>query len=233
MKNKFDIKKIKGIKIFGFPSKSDLLQHLDSYSGILIAINAEKILNSSESLKKIINDNLGYSDGIGAVWAMKKNGVIVQKIPGTELWIDIINKFYQTRTFYLIGSRQKIITSVVQKLKKNYDGINILGHRNGFFESQEDYDDLIIDIQIKKPDIVFVAMGSPKQEELMYRLEQINSNCIYMGLGGSFDIYSGLVSRAPNFLIDSNMEWAYRWFRNPFQRTRRMFTLLKFFVSIN
>ena len=79
------------------------------------------------------------------------------------MWLNIISRFYRTKSFYLIGGEQKVIEKTVLKLKKNFDGINILNYRNGFFKNNQQKIDLSNDIKKLKPDFIFVAMGSPIQ----------------------------------------------------------------------
>ena len=75
-----------------------------------------------------------------------------------ELWLDIINNYYKQKTFYLIGGSQEVIVSTVNKLKKDYPGINILNFRNGYVKSDQEKTNIIKDIKKLKPDVVFVAM---------------------------------------------------------------------------
>ena len=93
-------------------------------------------------------------------------------------------------------------------------GINIVGYRNGYLENDEERHALIEDVAAKSPDIVFVAMGSPKQELLMGEMQQ-RHKAIYQGLGGSFDVYTGNVKRAPKWWVDHKVEFAYRFFKEP------------------
>ena len=91
---------LKGIKTFASNSKSEFLKYILKNKQILIAVNAEKIMMSSQETKAIINRNFGYPDGIGAVWALKRKGhKKVFKIAGCELWLDIINHSYKEKTF--------------------------------------------------------------------------------------------------------------------------------------
>ena len=70
-------------------------------------MNAEKILKKDTRLKGIINNNIGYADGVGAVMALKQKGLDAIKIPGSEFWLDIVNRFYKLKSFYIVGSSQK------------------------------------------------------------------------------------------------------------------------------
>ena len=98
---------INGIKTFIPDSNNELIDHAIKHKKILFAINAEKIINSSKSQKSIINENFGYPDGFGAVWELRKRGYkSAKKIAGCDLWLSIIDKYYLSKSFYLIGAKQ-------------------------------------------------------------------------------------------------------------------------------
>lgn len=219
-------KRLRDIYVYGFNKREDLLEYIKDRKTILIAINAEKILKDDSSLHILINQNIGYADGSGAVMALRKKGCEAVKIPGVEFWLDIINKYYNKKSFYLIGSNQKIIEKTVERLTSKFKGLNIVGYRNGFL-SDEDTSDLKHKIVGLKPDVVFVAQGSPKQEFLMKELFEVHP-AIYMGLGGSFDIFSGSKKRAPRIFLKLNLEWLYRLLKEPV-RFGRQRVLLKFY----
>lgn len=211
-------------------SKDHLLNEINNYKGILVAMNAEKILKQDEQLKRLINQNLGYPDGIGAVWALKKSGLATTKIAGAEFWLDIIDEFKSNKSFYLVGASEEVINQTIEKVKNNFPDVNIKGFRNGFIKTEEEKSKLITDIFQKKPDIVFVAMGTPKQEFLMEEMFS-HHKALYMGLGGSFDVYSGNKKRAPEFFINNWLEWFYRLLKEP-TRYKRQIVLLKFFFLV-
>ena len=216
---------INGVKTYAFKSQEDLLDFVAEKKTILIAINAEKILKEDPKLKQIINKNIGYTDGVGAVLALKQKGYPVLKIPGAELWLDIIKKFHNKKTFYLLGSAQDIIDKTIDKLKNEYPSLNIVGYQNGFLK-ECDKGNLIKELKNKKPDVVFIAQGSPRQEFLMDELIK-EYPALYMGLGGSFDVYSGFKKRAPKLFLKFNLEWLYRLLKEPV-RANRQIILLKF-----
>jgi len=223
---------INNIKIYSFQSKSHFLEELGDIKKILIAINAEKIVKEDNRLKEIINNNIGYTDGIGAVIALKGRGVKSVKIPGSEFWLDIIKKYQNTKTFYLIGSSRVVIESTIKRLKQEYPNIKILGYRDGFISNWEKKI-LKIYLRYLKPDIVYIAQGTPKQEFLMDELFKIHP-ALYMGLGGSFDIYAGEKKRAPKIFLNFNLEWLYRLLQEPtrFKRQRKLVKFL-FFLKDN
>lgn len=223
---------LNGVKVHPFKSFDELLNYVTGRKGILVAINAEKILHATDQTRDIINRNIGYCDGIGAVMALKKRGYdSVVKLPGCELWLKIIEALYKEgKSFYLVGSKPNVIETTVNKLKEDYSGINIVNYRDGYIKSPEEKKALIDDIEATKPDVVFVAMGSPKQELLMEEMFQYHP-AIYQGLGGSFDVYTGNVERAPAWWVNHNLEWAYRLIKQP-SRIKRQIHLVRFWILV-
>ena len=217
--------KLRDIYVYAFSSKNELLEFIGDKKQILIAINAEKILNNNLRLHEIINKNIGYTDGIGAVMALKQKGLKATKIAGAEFWLNIIEKFQTERSFYLVGSSDLVINKTVNKLKQDFPSVKIVGYRDGYLK-EGDEKLLIQELKEKKPDVVFVAQGSPRQEYLMDRL-LAEYPALYMGLGGSFDVYSGTKKRAPSFFINYRLEWFYRLLSEP-TRIGRQLVLLKF-----
>lgn len=222
---------VKDIRIYNFSNKNELIEFVDKEKKSLIAINAEKILHATDETSSLINKNIGYADGVGAVWALKKKGFKgAIKIAGAELWIDIVNHFYKSKSFYLIGAKDEVINKTISQLKEEFPGINILGYRNGYIQTDEEQVQLIDKIAKLMPYVVFVAMGSPKQELLMQEMQQ-QHKAVYQGLGGSFDVYTGNVERAPGWWIDNNLEWAYRLFKQP-TRIKRQIHLIRYFFLV-
>ncbi len=218
---------INGVNTYSFSSRNELIDFVSKEKKSLVAINAEKILHTTDQTRSLINKNIGYSDGIGAVWALKKKGFKNSiKIPGCELWLDIVSALSEKKTFYLIGSKQEVIEETVNKLQSEFPKIKIVNYRNGYVKTEEEKRALIADINDKKPDVVFVAMGSPKQELLMQEMLEIHP-AIYQGLGGSFDVYTGHVLRAPQWWVRNNLEWAYRLIKQP-SRIKRQIHLVRF-----
>ncbi|WP_299127640.1 WecB/TagA/CpsF family glycosyltransferase [uncultured Winogradskyella sp.] len=213
-------------------SRDELIDYAFEHKKILVAVNAEKILHATDQSRAIINRNLGYPDGIGAVWALQKKGhKSTVKIPGCELWLNVMAKHFQSKSFYLVGSKQEVIEATVNQLKSDFKGVNICNFRNGYVKTKEEEQDLIEDIKKHQPDVIFVAMGSPKQELLMERMQR-HHKAVYQGLGGSFDVYTGNVKRAPKWWVKNNLEWAYRLISQP-SRIKRQIHLVRFIINLN
>lgn len=225
------VRNINGFKVYGFDSKEKLIEYIKDNPSILIAMNAEKIYAGNEELKRISLNGVGYPDGIGAVKALRIKGVRdAIRIPGSELWLDIISALQCDDSVYLIGATDEIVTSTVNNLTRIYPKLNIAGYRNGFLNE----DDIVMlekDIIEKNPTVVFVAQGSPRQEILMQRL-QLSHQAIYMGLGGSFDVFTGNVKRAPRLFRENGLEWLFRLLSQP-TRIKRQKVLLPFFINLH
>ena len=215
------------ILVYPFTSVDDMMSYIDGRNCILVAVNAEKVVMANDSTRNIINNNIGYCDGVGVVKALKQLGIKnVVKIAGCELWLKLIERYHSNKSFYLVGGKQNVIDDTISKLRTEYPDINIVGYRNGYLKSGDEQDQLISDIKQKKPDFVFVAMGSPKQELLMGKMQKSHP-AIYQGLGGSFDVYTGYVKRAPQWWINHNLEFIYRVLVQP-KRIKRQLHYLKF-----
>lgn len=223
---------IKGVRTSVPSSREELMDYVFEHKTILVAVNAEKIEHATELSKSIINRNVGYPDGVGAVWALKRKGhQNAQKIPGCELWLNIVERYAQTKSFYLVGGEEAVITKTIEKLQSSFPGIRIVGYRNGFLKTEADKQDLIADIALKRPNVVFVAMGSPRQELLMEEMSQ-QHQAVYQGLGGSFDVYAGKVKRAPNWWVNNGLEGVYRTMMEPKKRMMRDVRVMPFFMKM-
>ena len=144
--------------------------------------------------------------------------------------MDIVKKHHKEKSFYLVGGTQNVIEQTLSQLKADFPEITISNFRNGFLKTEEEKAALLEDIKSKKPDVVFVAMGSPKQEKLMQEMQEIHE-AVYQGLGGSFDVYTKNVLRAPKWWVENNLEWAYRLVKQP-KRIIRQVYLLKFYFLL-
>lgn len=207
--------KLNNVEFFAFPTKKHIIEYLSKINhGILFAVNARKIMTSPDFIKDAISSNIGYIDGKGAIWAARHMGYKdkMARIPGVELWLEII-KSYPEKKYYFLGAKEETIVATTKKLKKEYNNLNIVGFRNGYF-SNEELPAIITEIVSKKAEIVFVALGSPKQEKIMIEMLK-QHKALYMGLGGSFDVYSGNVKRAPVFFQKLGLEGPYRFISNP------------------
>lgn len=201
------------------------------------------ISGNPEVLYNGLNDRILYSnftsenaiiipDGIGTVLAAKViKKPVKEKIAGIEVMEEIIKKCEKIgESIYLVGAKEEILQACIEKLKNKYPKLKIIGSHNGYFDINNcEY--IIKDIKVKKPYALFVAMGSPKQDIFIANNIE-NLPCkVYMGVGGSFDVLSGNIKRAPKWMISLGLEWLYRVAKEPW-RMKRLTCIPKFLIQV-
>ncbi|MBA5850910.1 WecB/TagA/CpsF family glycosyltransferase [Clostridium sp. cel8] len=218
-------------------TKKQLIDYIEKFSKInIVSGNPEVLYNGirNKELFKLFTEKYSViiPDGVGTVLASKLIGVpVAEKIAGIDVMKDIIYKCErEKRSVYLIGAKQNVLEGCIKNLKATYTNLNIVGSHNGYFDLNN-CDDLVEDIKKKNPYAIFVAMGSPRQD--LFISKNINKlPCkIFMGVGGSFDVISGEVKRAPEWMINFGMEWLYRVFKEPW-RIKRLSSIPKFLLKV-
>jgi len=196
-------------------------------SGFAIALNAEKIISMRKNpdVRKILEmATLRYPDGIGVVWALRKKGAECCRIPGCDLWVELMKTAGQKQTkVFLVGAKPDVMAATKAKLTCEF-GVNLVGVQHGYFENEET---LITQIADSGAKVITVAMGSPSQEKFIAKCRDKHPDAFYMGVGGTYDVYVGNVKRAPKWAQKSNLEWFYRAIKQP-HRIFRQFIILKF-----
>ena len=222
------------VKILGFGVDSfsfeQAVEYISSACGQIVTINPEMIdcaLNNDDFAQLINSADLVVPDGIGVEIGLKILGHNVRRIPGIELGMALIKKFSEEgKTVAFVGAKPGVAESAVSSLKSTYKNLNVVYCHDGYFENDEDILNEIISV---KPDLVLVALGSPKQEFFGNKLKKNLENSVIIGLGGSFDVWAGVVERAPKIYQRLGIEWLYRTVREP-KRFKRIFPTLPIFV---
>lgn len=203
--------------------------YINNIKNFIVNINPEIIINNYKNkifIENLNKQNYQIPDGIGIVWASKKlNGNIKNRITGIDLMQKICEKSinYKAKIF-LYGSNVDIAEKAKIELEKKYPGILIVGTCNGFVDEQT----AIKKINKSQADILFVGLGAPKQENfIINNMNNLDNIKIFMPVGGSFDVISKTIKRAPNWIIKINLEWLYRLFKQP-MRLFRQIKLFKF-----
>lgn len=183
----------------------------------LITLNPQIIMAAEKdpSIAKLLHASILIPDSIGILWAAPKK---ITQIPGVELTETLLKS---SLNCYLIGSQPKVLTKLLTQIQAP-----IVGSHHGYFNDDE-LTKIIQDIQTKKPDIILVALGVPKQEHVLIQLSKSLTYGIGIGVGGSFDIISGTKKRAPAWVITCNLEWLYRGLSEP-KRIKTWGYLLQF-----
>ena len=149
------------------------------------------------------------ADGIGVVKGAKLFGIeIPERITGVELSQELIKYCNENnKSMYLFGAKPEVIEKMKDKFKQEYPNIRLLGAENGYVKDKQK---VMEEIAKTNADVILIALGVPLQEKLIYKnLEKFNKG-ILIGVGGSFDVISNSVKRAPKIFIKLNLEWLYR-----------------------
>ena len=215
------------VQVSAFANMAQLLSYIirddgSVYAGSAIAINPEKILTALENpqvLAVIQQADLRYADGIGVVKVMQKRlHRPVERIPGCELWQALMVRAAEYQVpVYLVGAKPEVLTQTRDKLQQL--GVPVVGATDGYFKDEAQ---LLQAIKASGARFVSVAMGSPKQELLIQRIRAVHPDCFYMGVGGTYDVFTGNVKRAPALWCKLNLEWAYRLLAQPSRIGRQL-----------
>lgn len=217
--------------------KASLLEYIKGFEKVnIVSGNPEILFNGlyNEELFDEFNSpqSVIIPDGVGVVLAAKiVKKPVKEKIAGIEVTEDIFKYCEENNeAVYLLGTKQETLEKCVSNLKSKYTKLNICGYRNGFF-NLDSCEDLITEINEKKPYAIFVAMGSPRQEKFISMYMDKLPCRIYMGVGGSFDVFAGELKRAPKWMIKLGIEWLYRVFKEPW-RIKRLWSIPKFLFMV-
>jgi len=187
-------------------------------------VNAGKIVNmhtDPQLRESVVNADIINADGQGVVWASRILGQpLKERVAGIDLMEQLVRIAYLNgyKVFFL-GAKEDIVRSVVDHYSDIYSPDIIAGYRNGYFK-KEDEPGIARQIAESGANILFVAISSPTKENFLFQQrDTLKSVNFIMGVGGSFDVVSGLVKRAPVWMQKAGLEWLYRVYQEP----KRMF----------
>ena len=212
-----------GVDKYSFEEAVNFADH-----GQVITINPEMIDYASKNpeFAQIIKEaELVIPDGIGVQIGLKILGHNVRRIAGIEFARKILDKF-EGQPIAFVGAKPHIIEKAVENLKKENSKFNFVYVQDGYFKDDERVLNEVAECQ---PKVLLAALGSPKQEEFIYKLKSRLPNTLMIGVGGSFDVWSGEVERAPEIYQKMGLEWLYRTLKEP-KRFKRIFPTLPLFV---
>lgn len=191
----------------------------------VFAVNPEKVIaaRANPALRQALSEaDVLIPDGIGVVaaaWLLF--GQKMSRIPGAELMpLLCAMAAADGHSVYLLGAAPGVADRAAQRLTMELPDLKIAGLRHGYFEEAHT-DAVLADIRSAKPTYVFVAFGSPRQELWAHRYKAALGPCIVQTVGGTFDVLSGAISRAPAFFRDNHLEWFFRLASNPARLARQ------------
>ena len=214
------------ISLLDMPGTLSILEDFVADGGPHMLVTADAsgfaIADQDDGLRRIyLTADILTPDSQGVVWALKRAGHQgVRRVSGVDL-VDHIcalsaNKGYK---IFLLGAAPGVAEMAAEKLRLKYPGCNIVGTRHGYFPAEDD--DLVAqEVAPFQPDFLFVAMGIPRQEKFISNTQNVIQAKVAIGVGGSFDVFSGRAKRAPKLVQKAKLEWLWRLLLNPSKMTK-------------
>jgi N-acetylglucosaminyldiphosphoundecaprenol N-acetyl-beta-D-mannosaminyltransferase len=190
-----------------------------------VAINAAKVvkLQRDAQLQEAVHGcELVTADGQAVVWAA---GLLGQPLPERVTGIDLMEAVMSRAPergyrIYLLGAEADVLETAATRIRDLHPGIDLVGCRDGFFVDDEEAE-VAAHIRAARPDVLFVALTTPKKELFLARWRETLDVPFVMGVGGAFDVMAGLRRRAPRIMQRLGLEWAYRLIQDPRHLLRR------------
>lgn len=200
----------------------------------IIAINPEKVMTAQKDplIKDLINSSTyQIADGVGILLASKiRGGAITSRVTGVDMMERLLGfASANGHPVYFYGAKEEVVKKAAENIKTAYPAIQIAGYTNGY---DTDEDGLVARINNSGAKMIFVALGSPKQELWIQRnMPRLPNVQVFQGVGGSFDVFSGTVKRAPLVFRKLGIEWLYRLLKSP-ARLKRQTSLPIFLFKV-
>lgn len=222
---------VMGIPVhWGLNYEDWLLQRHQARQGAhVVTLNAEMAMQADQNpeLKQILcSADLAIPDGAGIVLYLRTQGRHIKRCPGIELAEALLTKLNAEQPVFFLGAAPGVAEQAAQNWRQRKPRLQIAGVQHGYFGhgDQAAVRQTLADLQ---PTVILVALGVPRQEFWIAEARSLCPQAIWIGVGGSFDIWAGLKDRAPAWLGDNNLEWLYRLYQEPW-RWRRMLALPQF-----
>lgn len=193
-----------------------------------VAINAAKLvaMRSDPELRQVVEAcELVTADGQAVVWASRLLG---DPLPGRVAGIDLMHELFalaerQSYSVYILGARAEVLACAVERIREAHPKLEIAGFRDGYFPPSEDRP-VAEEIAACSPDMLFVAISSPRKEHFLGSYREVLNVPFVMGVGGAIDVVAGLTRRAPRLMQRLGLEWLYRLLQEPRRLFRRYLT---------
>ncbi|KXG74446.1 WecB/TagA/CpsF family glycosyltransferase [Thermotalea metallivorans] len=194
-----------------------------------IVMEAQKDPDLLEIMKEA---DLVIPDGIGLIYASKIQGTgLRERVTGVDLMYRILEYCHENhKKIYLLGGKPGVAALAGQNIRNKFPHIAVAGTQDGYFQREEE-GRIVEEINRSGAEILFVALGAPKQEKWIHRHKTLLQVKVAMGVGGSIDIWAGTAKRAPVIYQKLGLEWFYRLMKEPW-RYKRMMALPKFMVKV-
>jgi len=208
--------------------ESNIQTHVITANPIMVMSALEK----PQYKEMMLQADLIVSDGTGILWAAEQGGnPIAERVTGIELIHELMTKGEKHHwKVYLLGTSQVVIEAAAKTLQLQFPQVRVIGYRNGYFTAEHDAE-VVAEIAALQPHLLFVARGAETQEPWIVKYRKQLGVPLIMGVGGSFDVISGQLKRAPKWMQRSRIEWLYRLIQEP-KRLPRMMVIPKFMLKV-
>ena len=213
----------------------ELIKNSNKSCEIVVAPNTEFIMcaqKDKEFFEILKQAKLATPDSIGVIIGAKlQKKRFKQRIPGQAYFREIIKRSNEKGiSVYILGGTEEVIEKAIANLKKEFPNVNIVGYHEGYFKKDSE-EEVIKQINDLQPNVLFVALGAPKQEKWIYKNKDILKVDVAAGQGGTLDYEAGRIRRAPKWIQKIGMEWFWRLLRQP-SRIKRMSVLPVYLLKI-
>ncbi len=201
----------------------------------VVTINAEMVIagQANKKLSAIVHQaNLVIPDGAGIIFALKLQGCRISRLPGIELARASLQQAADKNiSVALVGSSPEVLSYLEHILPKEIPGLKLVFCQDGYFNPDEE-DAIMEKINNLRAQLVLVAMGIPRQEYFIEKALKITRHTVFIGVGGSFDVWAGKKQRAPQIWQTCHLEWLYRLLKEPWRFKRMASTLPNFACQV-
>lgn len=201
-----------------------------------VVVNVAKLVTmrqNAELYDDVVSADIINIDGAGVLWGARLCGFEApERVAGVDIMLNLFERC-EKRGYrpFLLGAEQGVLDAVVTRLAKDHPALTVAGTRNGYF-SEEDEDAIIRQINESGADCLFVAMPTPRKERFLKKFRHRLTTSFVMGVGGSFDVYGGKVSRAPRLVQALGLEWLFRIAQEPRRLWRRYYETNTAYASL-
>jgi N-acetylglucosaminyldiphosphoundecaprenol N-acetyl-beta-D-mannosaminyltransferase len=209
-----------GLEIYT-AGKENILCYINNKKGKIhiISGNAEVLkwpLQDNRAFEKFLQkENIIIPDGISIYYPLKIRNRKCKKIPGIELMQLLLTECEKyNKSVYFLGAKNEVINKMIQRFAVMYPGLEIAGYHHGYFDKTNCIT-IIDEIKQSRAFALFVALGTPAQEDFIFRYIEELPCKIFMGVGGSFDVLSDTIKRSPQWMCTIGIEWLYRLIKDP------------------
>lgn len=198
---------------------------LDPYKVQRIKSNADLSLISSKT-------DMHLGSGAGLPWAARRlRSPLKERISALSFMMDLVRiAEIKEYSIFIVGAKPEIVEKAFANIRKSFPKIRIVGRHGGYFDQEREHS-VIEAMRKSEPDIIFVGLGFPKELKWIYKVKNQFTDAVFIGIGGSIDVISGDIRKAPAYFMEHGLDWFYRIITRPW-RIGRLFRIMQFYVSV-